>query len=356
MSVFINYITIERLAARGIVRVSRAALRGILGAAGGVAGWLRRRYTVVFMPHDHRDPLSFSFSAGSFAAVACLLCASALLVPLFRSNASDRSERLTETAAAFAEVRKSADLLRDEIGALSSDSQKFSSALGQVDSALARLEVRSDDPASKGFFSFLPFDFLHRGESTELQWIISERKRLDASTMRLVAAGNAVKNIRDSLEGIPTVWPVKGGIGHVSMPFGQNPNPFTGIPYLHKGMDISTYRSGDPIVATADGVVVSAYYDSISGYGNNVTIDHQYGYSTRYGHMMAFRVRAGQKVKQGDVIGYIGNTGLSTGPHVHYEVQLGPDLLDPKGMIIVSGKKSDAGPSTGSDSDASSGS
>jgi murein DD-endopeptidase MepM/ murein hydrolase activator NlpD len=339
MSVFVNYLTMERRAARGAVRLFGAARRSLLGAVRGAAFWLRRRYTIVFMPHDHRDSLSFSFSAGSFAAVACLLSASALLVPLFRSSASDRSERLTETAAAFAEVRKSADLLRDEIGALSSGSQDFAAAIGRVDTALARLEIRSDDPSSKGFFSFLPFDFLHRGESSELQWLISERKRLDASTVRLVAAGNAVKNIRDSLEGIPTVWPVRGGIGHVSQPFGKNPNPFTGIPYLHKGMDVSTYRSGDPIVATADGIVVSAYYDSISGYGNNVTIDHQYGYSTRFGHMMAFRVRAGQQVKQGDVIGYIGNTGLSTGPHVHYEIQLGPDLLDPQGMIIASGKK-----------------
>jgi len=336
---FKNYLTMERRAARGVVSLLRLVWKFLFTGFLAVVGRMRSRYTIVFMPHDHRTPLSFSFSVGTFTVVTCLLCSSALLVPLFRSNASESSDRLSETSAAFALVRKSADTLRDEIGGLSSSSAPFASALDQVASALARAEPKSADSSDGGLFSLLSsFDLFRRNGSSELEWMISERKKLDASTTRLVSAGNAIRNIQDTLEGIPTAWPVRGGLGHVSQPFGQNPNPFTGIPYLHKGMDISTYRSGDPIIATADGIVVSAFYDSVSGYGNNVIISHKYGYSTRFGHMMAFRVHAGQTVKQGDVIGFIGNTGLSTGPHVHYEVQLGPDLMDPQTMIIPSGK------------------
>jgi murein DD-endopeptidase MepM/ murein hydrolase activator NlpD len=112
------------------------------------------------------------------------------------------------------------------------------------------------------------------------------------------------------------------------MYFGQNPDPFTGQNYIHKGIDISTHRQGDPIVATADGQVVAVEYEQ-GGLGNNVIIRHKHGIYTRYAHMLNFRVRVGDRVQQGDVIGNIGNTGLSTGPHLHYEVHIGSDVVDP---------------------------
>jgi murein DD-endopeptidase MepM/ murein hydrolase activator NlpD len=111
------------------------------------------------------------------------------------------------------------------------------------------------------------------------------------------------------------------------MYFGQNINPFSGQYYIHKGIDISTYRSGDPIVATADGQVVTIEYTE--DFGNYVIIRHKHGYYTRYAHMLSARVRLGQRVQQGEVIGYIGNTGLSTGPHLHYEIHIGSDVVDP---------------------------
>jgi len=74
--------------------------------------------------------------------------------------------------------------------------------------------------------------------------------------------------------------------------------------------------------------VVAVEYDQ-GGFGNNVIIRHKHGFYTRYGHMLSFRVHAGQRVQQGETIGYIGNTGLSTGPHVHYEVHIGSDVVDP---------------------------
>jgi murein DD-endopeptidase MepM/ murein hydrolase activator NlpD len=116
--------------------------------------------------------------------------------------------------------------------------------------------------------------------------------------------------------------------------FGQNVNPFTGQYYIHKGIDLSTYRQGDPIVATADGQVVAVEYDQ-GGMGNNIIIRHKHGFYTRYAHMLSFRVKAGQRVQQGEVIGYIGNTGLSTGPHVHYEVHIGSDVVDPYKYITI---------------------
>jgi murein DD-endopeptidase MepM/ murein hydrolase activator NlpD len=132
---------------------------------------------------------------------------------------------------------------------------------------------------------------------------------------------------------IPSIWPVKGGLGQITMFFGQNINPFSGQYYLHLGVDISNFRNGDPVVATADGQVVTIEY--VHDYGNYVIIRHKHGYYTRYAHLLSSRVRLGQDVQQGDVIGYIGKTGLSTGPQLHYEVHIGSDVVDPYKYINI---------------------
>ncbi|MDR2897459.1 MAG: M23 family metallopeptidase, partial [Spirochaetaceae bacterium] len=126
---------------------------------------------------------------------------------------------------------------------------------------------------------------------------------------------------------IPSLWPLKGGIGHVSMLFGQNVHPLTGQWYIHKGLDISTWRSGDPIISTATGQVMTVAFDA--GLGNYVIIKHKHGFYTRYAHMSSIYVQRGQYVTQGQSIGAIGNTGVSTGPHLHYEVHIGADVVDP---------------------------
>jgi murein DD-endopeptidase MepM/ murein hydrolase activator NlpD len=118
------------------------------------------------------------------------------------------------------------------------------------------------------------------------------------------------------------------------MVFGQNKHPFTGQYYIHKGIDLSTYRQGDPIVATADGQVVTIESEQ-GGFGNYIIIRHKHGFYTRYAHLLSFRVNTGQRVQQGEIIGYIGNTGLSTGPHLHYEVHIGSDVVDPFKFITI---------------------
>ncbi len=95
---------------------------------------------------------------------------------------------------------------------------------------------------------------------------------------------------------------------------------------MHNGMDF-TANTGTPIYATGDGVVVKASRGS--GFGNVVYIDHGFGYQTRYAHMNKFNTKKGKKVKRGDIIGYVGNTGLSSGPHLHYEVHKNGKVINP---------------------------
>lgn len=112
----------------------------------------------------------------------------------------------------------------------------------------------------------------------------------------------------------PSVWPVRGW---VTSPFGNRTSPFSGILKFHEGIDIAA-QTGTPIVAPADGVVIKAGFST--GYGNMVEISHGYGIKTVFGHNSRLNVKAGQRVKRGEIISFIGDTGSSTGPHLHYEV------------------------------------
>ncbi len=114
----------------------------------------------------------------------------------------------------------------------------------------------------------------------------------------------------------PTLWPVLGQItGH----FGERLDPFSGEGAFHSGLDIASHY-GDAIHVTGDGVVEEA--GQRAGYGRVVVVDHGFGVTTLYGHLSAFNVQAGMRVKAGDVIGYEGDSGRSTGPHLHYEVRI----------------------------------
>ena len=121
----------------------------------------------------------------------------------------------------------------------------------------------------------------------------------------------------------PNLWPVQGLI---TSSFGEREDPFNGEGAFHKGIDISA-GMGQPVRAPADGTVLMA--GPASGYGQEVMIDHGHGIHTIYGHLSGFAVTAGQDVRRGDVIGYVGSEGRSTGPHLHYEVRIHDTPVNP---------------------------
>ena len=126
----------------------------------------------------------------------------------------------------------------------------------------------------------------------------------------------------------PSIWPVRGW---VSSGFGHRISPFTGRDTMHSGVDI-TAPMRTPVIAPAAGTILFA--GSEAGLGNTVTLSHGYGMKTVYGHMDKIKVKTGQTVKRGDVIGWVGNTGLSTGPHLHYEVEVKGSYVNPLQYII----------------------
>lgn len=127
---------------------------------------------------------------------------------------------------------------------------------------------------------------------------------------------------------IPAIRPLRSDeISHLASGYGMRIHPVYKVRRMHPGIDFSA-PVGTPIYATADGVVQKVEF-SFSGYGKMVDIDHGFGYMTRYAHMHGFAVRRGQKIKRGELIGYVGNTGLSTGPHLHYEVHINGKVVNP---------------------------
>lgn len=121
----------------------------------------------------------------------------------------------------------------------------------------------------------------------------------------------------------PNIWPVEGPI---TGSFGERIDPFNGEGAFHSGVDIAA-PYGTPILAPADGVVEFA--DTLGGYGRSILVDHGHGITTRYGHLASFAVVAGQHVRRGDILGYVGLTGRSTGPHLHYEVRINDTPVNP---------------------------
>ncbi|HVO62644.1 MAG TPA: M23 family metallopeptidase [Terriglobales bacterium] len=125
------------------------------------------------------------------------------------------------------------------------------------------------------------------------------------------------------LNAAPNLWPVEG---HITGSFGERIDPFNGEGAFHSGVDIST-GFGTPVIAPADGNVVFA--DFLGGYGRAIVIDHGHGITTRFGHLANFAVIAGQHIQRGDTIGYVGLSGRSTGPHLHYEVRINDTPVNP---------------------------
>jgi len=169
----------------------------------------------------------------------------------------------------------------------------------------------------------------------ENQLLKSLKSQLNALSLRVAyqlksysEIDGMIKNKEKLLAAIPAIQPVSNkDLRHVASGFGYRIDPVYKVTKFHAGLDF-TASQGTPIYATANGVVKEADYNA-GGYGNHVIINHGYGYETLYGHMYRIKARVGQKIKRGEVIGYVGNTGKSTGPHCHYEVHKSGQPVDP---------------------------
>ncbi len=182
----------------------------------------------------------------------------------------------------------------------------------------------SDEQRKAGFGGVNRYNNLEGFDNSNL--IISTSKKLDVLTKQIVVQSKSLDEIarlaeekEQLLKAIPTIKPVKNeDLTRMASGYGYRSDPFTKARKFHRGMDFTAPR-GTPVYATGNGVVKRADRRS-SGYGRHIRITHGFGYISLYAHLYKYVVRRGQKVKRGDLIGFVGSTGRSQAPHLHYEI------------------------------------
>lgn len=302
----------------------------------------RKKLTIMIVPHSQKKVINFQASIFSIIFAAILLCGVTASFFWFTTESIASAKKLADLKEETRKAQASLEVLKNETSSLLKNAKNFQSALS---STLVSLGLQSVTEAGGEIDAASDLSLLFNvkeqtqgvvREADELQKLSSY---LNDSIQPVQEIGKLMNTQTALFSDIPSLWPIKGGIGHISMGFGQNRHPFTGQWYIHRGIDLATGRKGDPIMATADGQVINV--DTDVGFGNYVLIKHKHGFFTRYAHLDSFRVTRGQNVQKGQVIGYIGNTGISTGPHLHYEVHIGSDVVDPIKYLNIrrSGRK-----------------
>lgn len=240
-------------------------------------------------------------------------------------------------------------LLRNELKELEFYYKNLSTKVQEMNSIVAEIEQR-DDNIYRSVLGAEPIDASVRNGGTGGADRYAEiRNKKIANKDMILTLSQSVDKLRHKLyiesrsqdelvqlardkenlyAAIPAIRPLKGNdIERLSSGFGMRIHPVYKVKKMHQGMDFAS-SIGTPIYATADGTVQKVDF-SFSGYGKMVEINHGFGYMTRYAHMHGFAVYRGQKVKRGELIGYVGNTGLSTAPHLHYEVHVNGSAVNP---------------------------
>jgi murein DD-endopeptidase MepM/ murein hydrolase activator NlpD len=219
--------------------------------------------------------------------------------------------------------------------------------MDQVEEVMANIEERDNNlyrvyfntsaiPAEQrkaGFGGVNRYRELEGYDNSEL--VINTSKRVDILSKQLAIQSKSLDEIlklakeKDKLlSAIPAIQPVRNeNLKHMASGFGYRSDPFTKVRKFHTGMDFSS-KTGTPVFATGDGVVARAD-NTASGYGNHIVLRHGFGYETLYAHLSKYKVKPGQKVKRGDIIGYVGSTGRSEAPHLHYEVHKNGEIVNP---------------------------
>jgi len=312
-----------------------------------------RKYTVILADRANGLTRRFTFSLRPVVVTLAIFAA----LPLLMIYGAKRKARF--------EI----DQIRSANSALEIENASYRAATGELTAQLQGLEGVIDqlgarsiiDPAAARAMTKLPAAVRQRATGgpveTPPSWPLSTPSTPSTMTSAssvfstsLASPEDTFGALRDLLQGLesrlnfvrrdverrvqlanatPSIWPTHGGLTSF---FGGRSDPLTGEPAYHSGIDISAEK-GQPVYATADGVVQSAGYTG--DYGNLIVLKHAFGLSTRYGHLSAYHVKTGDTVKRGDVIGYIGSTGRSTGSHLHYEILVNGQLMNPLQLLTA---------------------
>lgn len=231
------------------------------------------------------------------------------------------------------QLRENYLILQEEVASMQRELKEIEKRDNQVYRAIFEASPLPDSMRAKWMEKQAEEKLFARLSNNELNasivaQISNLKSRLAAQTKSFAAIEEMVRNKEKLLAATPAIQPISNkDLNRIASGFGYRIDPIYKTTKMHAGLDFAAPQ-GTPIYATADGVVTMAGY-SDAGYGNHVIINHGYNYETLYGHMYRIKVKRGQRVKRGEVIGWVGSTGKSTGPHLHYEVHKRGNPVDP---------------------------
>ena len=294
---------------------------------GAIAGFFRQQVTVMLVPHSERNIFNFRISAFSMVVVIFLIVCMVLTFILYSTRFTGVSDLLTDKTQVLEQRDADLEVIRDQISDLVNTSRVFEESLHSTLDSLG-LEKSKDEDKNERTVAELGDE---AAELTAVKGLLQDSLEYFDQIAKMLQAQQSL------IVELPTIWPLRDVRGYVTSYFGPTTHPFTKHWYLHKGIDIA-YSRGTKVVSTADGKVIEKAFDA-EGYGNYIVIKHKYGFYTRYAHMDKVYVKEGQNVEQGEVIGTLGSTGLSTGPHLHYEVRIGTQVVDPQRYLDFNSSK-----------------
>ena len=286
-----------------------------------------RRFTLIYIPDSGKQARRIPVSQRMLVSVLTLVLLSVVLMgwvvtdyvglQFDQQHFSQLLVENSEQRQQFKQMNRDLEGLRREMIVLSDAEARVRSSLEPSAADAAPLPV-----GIGGAIDTSPTDM------TELQQQINSlRLAIDLRRESQEEVRDLLNDKHSLASATPDGWPTKGWLTSY---FGMRPSPYTGKPRMHEGLDIAA-NTGTLVTATADGVVVKATTEP--GFGKVVMIDHGYGYRTIYGHNSKLLVKAGTRVKRGDRISEVGNTGRSTGPHLHYEVHLNGVPINPRTLL-----------------------
>jgi len=225
------------------------------------------------------------------------------------------------------------ELLNDQVSSLESVLSDIEKRDDNIYRTIFNAEPIPRSMRDAGFGGVNRYEYLEGFNQSDV--VIETAKKLDKITKAVYVQSKSYDEIiglamnrEDQLASLPAIQPISNkDLTRTASGWGFRIHPIYKILKFHYGMDF-TAPTGTEIYATGDGRIITVEW-SRRGYGNQIIIDHGYGYKTMYAHLSDFNVRLGQEVKRGDVIGYVGNTGLSTAPHLHYEVYMNNKKVNP---------------------------
>lgn len=330
-----QYKKVENRLFEFILRIFSSVFSSIAQSVRKLISIGKQRFTVMLIPHSERKIFNFRISVFSLIFFGTLLVAVLAAFFTFSTRFSGLSNMLAQNQSSLSDTRANLEMVRDEIVELRQVSREFEKSLVNTLGSFGVFQNGEDTQtaAAGDLASFINLEEQNSGIMREVSELRNLKEFMQTSTESLEKVQNLLKSQGDLLVELPTYWPIAGGIGRITNYFGPEVHPFTQQWYLHKGIDIA-YRRGIDLVAAANGKVIERKYEPM-GFGNYIVIRHAYGFATKYAHMDNVYVEEGDVVTQGQKIGTMGNTGMSTGPHLHFEVRIGAQVVDPERFLNV---------------------